>query len=100
MKQVALDIRWTELFGTRPEEIEGQVRRKRWEEWKRLGLREGSESVATWSTPNEPCMNCRYRDDDWCTAVSLPCTVNPNLTFQFGMNGLACGGAAVDKTAK
>lgn len=88
MKQVTLDIRWSELFGEQPSDMEASVRRERWEAWKRLG----SENIGMWSTPDGTCADCPYRDDDWCMVVSLPCTVNPILTFRFGMLGLACEG--------
>lgn len=95
MEQVTLDIRWPELFGEQPSDMDARIRRERWEEWKRLG----SENVEMWSTPDGPCLNCPYRDNDWCTAISLPCTINPILTFQFGMLGLACGGVNESGTA-
>ena len=97
MKQVTLDIRWPELFGEKPSDMDAKPRRERWEEWKQLGLRESPENVEEGSTPEELCQNCQHRDGDWCTAIALPCTVNPILTFRFGMLGLACGGAVCDE---
>ena len=97
MKQVTLDIRWPELFGEKPSDMDAKTRRERWEEWKQLGLRESPENVEEWSTPEELCQNCQHRDGDWCTAIALPCTVNPILTFRFGMLGLACEGAVCDE---
>jgi hypothetical protein len=100
MHPITLTIRWHELFGETPSDITPEIRRKRWEEWKALGKKsdaQGRRMVKVWSKGHdEACTNCAHKDKDWCTAFGLPCTVNPVLTYQHNILGMACGGAGFE----
>lgn len=95
MKDVKRHISWIELFGERRGDMADDVRRSRWEEWKKLCNDAGeTDIVEQWTEPSmaENCSSCVHCDKDWCNASGLPCTVNPILTFQFSMLGMACMG--------
>lgn len=100
MQPITLTIRWHELFGEKPADITPELRRKRWEEWKALGMKsdaQGRKMVKVWSKGHdETCTNCAHKDKDWCAAFGLPCTVNPVLTFDDNIMGMACGGAGFE----
>lgn len=100
MIPVTLKIRWSELFGE-PGEIQSDERKKRWEEWKKISIesgRRGKEMVKYWSKDNvdETCNGCIHREGDWCAYAGLPCNVNPVLTFQNNMIGMACAGVGYE----
>lgn len=94
---VELMSSWAELFNTTT--MDSKMRRERWQEWRRIAIQEqdGEEIVRIWSTPSEVCHNCDNRDYDWCNHVGLPCTVNPVLTFQENLIGLACMGVGFEE---
>lgn len=100
MQPVTLAIRWHELFGDKPADINPELRRKRWEEWKALGMKSdahGRRMVKVWSKDrDETCKGCAHRVKDWCNSFGLPCTVNPHLTFNDNIMGMACGGAGYE----
>jgi hypothetical protein len=50
-------------------------------------------------TATYACIGCVYLDEKcaWCNDVDLPCTVNPILSFQYGITGTACCGAGIFK---
>lgn len=97
---VTLQIRWHELFGEKPVDITPEHRRKRWEEWKALGMKADAQvrrMVRVWSKErDETCKGCAHRSKDWCLSFGLPCTVNPHLTFNDNIMGMACGGAGYE----
>lgn len=98
---VALNSRWHEILGDKKRSMSDDVRRQRWEKWKSLGRRagkRGKEMVKYWSEENvdETCYGCKHRDGDWCKLQELPCNVNPVLTFNEGIIGMACCGAGYE----
>lgn len=101
MLPITLTIRWHELFGEKPADIDPDLRRKRWEEWKALGLKADAQArrmVKYWSVDHieESCGGCAHRDKDWCNSFGLPCNVNPTLTFYDNILSMACGGAGYE----
>jgi hypothetical protein len=101
MQQVTLQIRWPQLFGEKPADITPEIRRKRWEEWKALGMKTDAQArrmVKYWSKDHidESCKGCAHRDKDWCNSFGLPCNVNPTLTFYDNILSMACGGAGFE----
>jgi hypothetical protein len=88
MKPVTLEIRFADLFA---KGIPQEVRRARWEEWKRMAIESGAEDCVEYWTDISACLGCSERDGDWCS-WGLPCTVNPLLSFKYGMIGMACIG--------
>lgn len=98
MPPVHLGIRWAELFGKRRIDMQDDVRRSRWEEWKSLSRKSlFYENAEFWSTPEEECESCKHCESDWCMLESLPCTVNPLLTFSTNQIGIACSGVGFEK---
>lgn len=93
LSAVEVSMTWRELFGN-PEGFSGEIKRDRWEEWKRLTIEteNGLEKVNYWETFDEICSKCENRIDDWCNFVQIPCTANPILTFNENIIGLACMG--------
>jgi hypothetical protein len=94
LKDVTLRISWVDLLGAKREHMDDQVRRDRWEEWKKLSNETGNaEMTDVWTQPNECCATCPSSDGDWCTLEQLPCNVSPFWTFSGNGPGLACNGA-------
>ena len=97
-KKVDVQIRWHQLF---EQKMPPALRRERWAEWKEAALaegEEGSEMVDYWVKDyvEETCCGCLHRDNDWCKYGELPCSVNPILTIQQGIIGMACCGAGYE----
>lgn len=89
---------WVELFGGNGADIPPDIRRERWEQWKRLADAE----VVEWWSDVEGCVDrgdCVHLDGDWCSLCGLPASVNPILTMRHGMIGMACAGAAYEPKA-
>lgn len=84
---------WEELLGKKQREMPDTLRRERWEKWKQVATEQGEEDTVEYWTSPEACENCIHRDDDWCQLMELPITVNPILTMDHGMIGMACMGA-------
>jgi hypothetical protein len=95
MTPVTLSIRWHELFGETKADMPDAIRRERWEQWKVLCAKE-PEIIEQWTNPEEACLGCKHREGDWCAKQSLPCTVNPILTYGMNMSGMACMGAGYE----
>lgn len=99
MTPVKLTSRWLEILGNNRSEMPDETRRQRWEEWKALCLKaeDGEAVVKTWTDCSETCTGCMHKDKDWCRLQQLPCTVNPILTFDSNMIGMACMGAGFNQ---
>ncbi|RPE05528.1 hypothetical protein EGT74_24400 [Chitinophaga lutea] len=96
IEPVKRETSWAELLGVNREAMSDKERRARWEEWKAMARKAGdSEVVDYWAKDNidESCAGCVHRDKDWCKLAELPCNINPVLTLQSGMIGMACMGA-------
>lgn len=90
---VKLRTSWYDLLGTDCHTYAPAERRARWEKWKKMAHDAGdSEMVEYWSDA-DGCQGCIHADGDWCSAMELPCSINPLLTMKHGMIGMACGGA-------
>lgn len=95
MEPVKRKTSWVELLGEKRETMSDRERRARWEQWKSLARKEGDHDVVDyWAKDNveETCSGCVHRDKDWCNIAGLPCNINPILTMQGGMIGMACMG--------
>lgn len=96
MNPVKRKTSWAELLGEKREDMPDKERRSRWEHWKKLAIKAGDqEMVDYWTKDNaeETCSGCVHRDGDWCKSEGLPCSINPVLTFQYSIAGMACMGA-------
>jgi hypothetical protein len=102
-KPVNKKIRWHDLF---TKDMAAWVRKERWEEWKAKAVEgddeQGKEMVDYWAKDNidETCAGCIHRDNDWCKYAELPCNVNPVLTLQNGIIGMACCGVGYQASMK
>lgn len=98
MHPLILTSRWPEIFGETRADMPDDIRRQRWEQWKALCAKEpdGKEIVEQWTNIDETCLGCIHKDGDWCTREQLPCSVNPVLTFQYNMEGMACMGTGYE----
>lgn len=98
---VSLESSWIEILGSKPGDIPGHIRKERWEEWKRIALSKGKQSLVDYWSKNhveETCSKCKYRKDDWCKLQDLPCNVNPVLTMKDNTIGMACMGEGFETT--
>jgi len=93
---VELTSRWFQILGNNRKEIIDDIRRERWEQWKKLALEDGGNETVDFWTDTTACNGCTNLDGDWCNLQGLPCTVNPLLTFSRNMIGMACGGSGRD----
>lgn len=64
------------------------------ERWNKVMSLSHKSVKADWLN-TETCYNCSHLNGSWCKLVDLPCTVNPILSFQFGIPGMACRGAGL-----
>lgn len=96
--EVTLYDSWHELFGEQSEDFAPKERKGRWAEWKRLVVEAGDlDILEEWTSCEETCSGCVYRVNDWCNYASLPCAVNPILTMQMSIKGMACQGVGYKK---
>jgi len=93
---VTRDISFVDLFGEKADSMPESERQERWEAWKATV---GFDSRSWWR-PDESCYACRHLYGDWCTAVGLPASVNPILSYRAGMPGFACMGAGHEPKEK
>jgi hypothetical protein len=99
MKKVTLKSSFEEILGKTAEEYPEEVRKQRWEEWKACARKkkDGQDTIDSWSDQTA-CVGCIHlnKEQSWCNAMGLPCTVNPILSFQMGMVGMACMGTGYE----
>ncbi len=99
MKKITLKSSFEEILGKNISVFTEKERKQRWNEWKQLAIKEGStELVELWET-SEGCDGCKHFNtkENWCNSQSLPCAVNPILSFQKGIIGMACMGVGFTK---
>ena len=94
---VELHSDWSQILGDKRNEMPENIRRDRWEQWKTLAHNDGSAEAVEYWTDTSECHDCKYRDIDWCQLQGLPCTVNPILTFNEGLIGMACMGLGKER---
>jgi hypothetical protein len=80
-----------QILGKTSDEYTPEERKKRWEKV----MSTDREMKRNW-TDTEACEKCISLNvkDAWCRLVELPCTVNPILSFCYGMTGMACCGCS------
>lgn len=87
-----------QILGFKGSDYSESDRRRRWERWKELTLKDGDpgkDCVDYWCGDNvdETCEGCVHRRGYWCGLYGLPCNVNPILTINGpGIIGMACMG--------
>lgn len=66
-------------------------RKERWQQWNDFA-KKNTDMIKYWNDASA-CNGCVYLDGNWCKSHSLPCTVNPVLSFKHAIKGMACMGA-------
>ena len=82
-----------QILGKNSEEYTEIIRKERWRKvLKTLGKNNEWDDVSG-------CYGCMYLNNKeaWCDLMGLPCTVNPFLSFRYGMVGMACCGTSFIK---
>lgn len=76
-----------------------EERRHRWREWQECSKSKHHQWVVEYWSGHEGCGRCVHLDkqNSWCTLQGLPCSVNPILSFKYGMLGMACMGAGKEE---
>ncbi|EJP13101.1 hypothetical protein [Leptospira interrogans] len=98
MKEITLRSSFEFILGKKREDFSDEVKQERWNYWKSLALKNKHRLVEVWSNV-EGCIGCIHLDKEnaWCNLQGLPCTVNPILSFQNAIPGMACMGAGYTK---
>lgn len=78
-----------QIFGRKISEYTEEERKGRWE--KAMSFPGGKKAKEHYSNLYE-CIDCKHFQNGWCALASLPCGVNPILTFKHGIVGMACQG--------
>jgi hypothetical protein len=79
-----------QILGRKITDYSEQERKDRWE---KAFLFKGGKKIKDYYSNLHECSDCIHFQNGWCAFASLPCGVNPVLTFQYGHLGLACQGA-------
>jgi hypothetical protein len=86
-----------EILGENSETFTEDQRKSRWEQWKNIAIAEGGKELVEAWTNSEACEGCIHLKDKWCESQGLPCTVNPILSFNDGVIGMACMGSGKEE---
>jgi len=93
LQPVCLTSPFEQIFGV-SKKMSANSRRHRWAQWLKLAREKNKEAAKMWIGVSDCCDTCdQRRGKCWCKLQELPCTVNPVLSFKFGMVGMACCGA-------
>jgi len=99
------EIKWyssfQQIFGKNKNEYSNDERKQRWlKNLNELKENDNSDVVEHWTQAggDGECCSCVHFNSDggWCKLMGLPSTVNPVLSFNHGIIGLACGGAGIE----
>ncbi|RHX89888.1 hypothetical protein [Leptospira stimsonii] len=97
MNEITLKSSFESILGKKREDYSDKVRQERWNYWKILVSKKKRWLMEVWSN-TKGCEGCIHlnKKESWCNLQGLPCTVNPILSFQNALPGLACMGAGYD----
>lgn len=89
-EEICLYNSFSQILGKKPEDYSEEERKQRWSKIMSLN----SNMKRHWSNTSG-CHGCIYLNSKqaWCNLQGLPSNVNPVLTYNSGMIGLACFGA-------
>lgn len=88
-EQISKLSSFEQILGRKISDYTEEERKARWD--KAMSFPGGKEAKEYYSNLYE-CVDCKHFQNGWCGYASLPCGVNPVLTFQHGMVGMACQG--------
>lgn len=78
-----------QILGRKKSDYTEEERKARWN--KAMDIPGGKRVQEYYSNLFE-CVDCNHNKNGWCGYASLPCGVNPILTFKYGSLGMACQG--------
>ncbi|MDR1562277.1 MAG: hypothetical protein LBS54_04210 [Dysgonamonadaceae bacterium] len=83
-----------QILGRKDDEYTPDERKRRWN--KVMSFNKGMKQI--WADCSG-CYGCLHLNEKeaWCNCVDFPCTVNPILSFRYGMIGMACMGTCMTK---
>lgn len=97
MDQISKRSSFEQILGKTQSDYTETERKARWEKTCSFS---GGQKVKEFYGAQSECAGCKNRDGDWCNFASLPCGVNPILTYQEGYAGLACKGVGFELIEK
>lgn len=99
---VSINSTFEQILGKTCDQFTEAQRMQRWKEWQKIAEDSGSHETAAYWRDTEACEGCIHlgKENAWCAAVGLPCTVNPYLTFKTGLIGMACMGAGKEEAGQ
>lgn len=92
LEPVTLESSWMQILGNKRGDMTDSTRRERWEQWKKIAVKNGAADFVEYWGDTLECLGCAHLDNDWCNLSQLPCTVNPILTYRNNIMGMACMG--------
>lgn len=88
-EQISKLSSFEQILGRKKSDYTEDERKARWN--KAMDIPGGKRVKEYYSNLYE-CVYCKHFQNGWCGYASLPCGVNPILTYQDGSLGLACQG--------
>jgi hypothetical protein len=88
-EQISKLSSFEQILGQKISDYTEEERKARWEN--AMSFPGGKKAKDYYSNLFE-CVDCKHFQNGWCGYASLPCGVNPVLTFQQGIVGMACLG--------
>ena len=97
---ITLESSFVIIVGRNEKVYAEEVRRTRWKEWKRIAIELGHQEVVdAWAACSE-CAGCIHLDGDWCREMGLPASVEWDISFDYGIPGVACSGKSYKNEAE
>jgi hypothetical protein len=97
IEQISKQSSFPQIFGSTQSEYTEEERKLR---WNKATSFKGGEAVKEYYEDIPECSDCIHNKNRWCAFASLPCGVNPLLTFGTGMVGIACQGIGKEKAGQ
>ena len=88
-EQISKLSSFEQILGIKSTDYTEVERKERW--GKAMSFTGGNNAKEYYSNIYE-CVDCKHFQSGWCSYASLPCGVNPLLTFATGQIGMACQG--------
>ncbi|HBL73854.1 MAG: hypothetical protein A2W90_14515 [Bacteroidetes bacterium GWF2_42_66] len=88
-EQIEKNSSFEQILGRRKSDYTEDERKARWQ--KAMAL-PGGQRVNEYYSNIYECSDCTHFQNGWCGYASLPCGVNPILTYKDGSLGMACQG--------
>jgi len=88
--EICLYSSFEQILGRKGDVYTADERKKRWNRAKSFF----DKNTLDYWTDSSGCHGCVHlnKKEAWCNYQGLPCTINPILSFRYGMIGMACMG--------